>query len=178
VLRINDQQENFEEIIKSCEIDPILSIKSDLHDAVKLKTQEVSLQKESLRTEEIKAHNENLKLQSEYSTQKIEHDTAESKNEQFSNEYEKIQTELEDRVKPNGREMNIKQELSDAINNKESIIISCKLKKEKTDSQLKRICAQARSTSQALKLSNDKSAQLKILEDNFKIKSVADVIDM
>ena len=79
VLEITDQAENFEEIVKSLDVDSIASIKQELSDTIRLKTQELSLQKESLRGEEIKYHNDNLKLQSEYSTKKIENDDAKSK---------------------------------------------------------------------------------------------------
>jgi DNA repair exonuclease SbcCD ATPase subunit len=108
-LEIEDQKENYEEIVKSLDLDSIKLIGKEFSDSIKLKLHEYNIDKESLRNEELKAHNQNLKLQSEYSTVKVAYDNATKKLNQSEMLYDKLQQELDDRVKIDGIEMQLKK---------------------------------------------------------------------
>ena len=68
VLDLKDQQENFEAIVKSVEVESLNTLCGELSDAIKAKTQELNILKESLRNEDISEQNSIRQLQTEYST--------------------------------------------------------------------------------------------------------------
>lgn len=108
-LEIEDQRENNEEIVKSLDLESIKELGDDFSNSIKLKLQEFDIDKETLRNEELKAHNQSLKLQSEFLTVKVTHDNATKKLNESEIMYEKLQNELDDRVKIDGIEMQLKK---------------------------------------------------------------------
>lgn len=109
VLEIEDQRENYEEIVKSLDLESIKILGDDSSNLIRLKLQELGIDKETLRNEELIAHNQSLKLQSEFLTVKVTHDNATKKLNQSEIMYEKLQNELDDRVRIDGIEMQLKK---------------------------------------------------------------------
>jgi hypothetical protein len=75
ILEIDDQIDNFSEIIKSLDLDLISETRNNLLEVVKTQIHATNLKKEEIRYEEIQVQNEHLKLQSEYSTKRIDHES-------------------------------------------------------------------------------------------------------
>ena len=147
VLNLFDQIENFEEIIKSQDIKLINIVKQELVEAFRTEIQSLTIEKDVLRDEEITLFNESLRLQSEYSSKKIEDDNWVSKYKVSELEYERLRAEADTQVKYHSENMlrkrteieelkrkkaDLRRKLEDLDKDKESTVRDWKERRKET----------------------------------------------
>ncbi|CAI2360403.1 unnamed protein product [Moneuplotes crassus] len=165
-LGILDQQENFDGIIKSMEIDAINSICSELVTAIRDNINNVNLEKEALVTDQMSAENEYRKLQSDYSTKKVEYDNEMVRNQKLKDESDQLQESLNSSIRPDGTEMKLKRELSEKNNEKLMLIKTCQLKREKVKEDLEVLKTKSQKIFNMIQDTQNKEQQLESLENS------------
>jgi shikimate kinase len=93
-------------------------------------------------------------------------------NTEVERQYERLQADLESRVRPDGLETRTKREISETLNKRDLTIVKCKNLKDETTKELLQIKDQSLRILHQLQAVQDKSLDLQKLEEHImEIKS-------
>ena len=84
-------------------------------------------------------------------------------------ENDQLQENLNNRVKPDGIEMNLKRELSELNNEKDQLMLHCRNEREAVSNDLENIKLKARNTFMLLQNTQEKDSEMEIIENTLNL---------